>query len=74
MNKNVAGNLNQCHSVPFRMTQSLLTFITPYRKHQMINCLTATGHCLNNSMDDMNVVLKLLLKDEFKANFSTVSK
>lgn len=39
----------------------------------MINCLTVTGHCLTNSIDDISVVLKLLLKDEFMANYNTVS-
>lgn len=39
----------------------------------MINCLTVTGHCLINSIDDINVVLKLLLKDEFMADYNTVS-
>lgn len=68
------GNLNQCQSVPFRMTHSLLAFISPYRKHQMINNLTAIGQCFNNSMDDISIVLKLLLKDEFLANSCIVSK
>jgi len=39
----------------------------------MINCITATGHCLTNSIDDISVVLKLLLKDEFMANYNMVS-
>jgi len=55
------------------MTPSLTYFITPYRKFQIINSLTAIGQCLNNSIDDISVVLKLLLKDEFKANYNIVS-
>jgi len=39
----------------------------------MINCLTVTGHCLTNSIDDISVVIKLLLKDEFMANYNIVS-
>lgn len=58
------------HTVPFRMTPNLTKFITPYRKYQMINCLTATGLCLNNSIEDISVVLKLLLKDELNANYN----
>lgn len=59
------GNLFQNHVIPFRMTPNIASFITPYRKHQLINILTTTGLCLNNSIDDISVVLKLLLKDEF---------
>jgi len=70
---NFAGNLFQNHIIPFRLTPNLTNFITPYRKYQMINCLTVTGHCLTNSIDDISVVLKLLLKDEFMANYNTVS-
>ncbi|XP_025202207.1 transcription-associated protein 1-like [Melanaphis sacchari] len=66
----IHGNLVSNHIIPFRMTPNLTNFITPYRKHQMINCLTATGHCLTNSIDDISVVLKLLLKDEFLANYN----
>lgn len=66
----VHGNLVQNHIIPFRLTPNLTKFITPYRKHQMINCLTVTGHCLTNSIDDISVVLKLLLKDEFMANYN----
>jgi len=68
-----AGNLVQNHIIPFRLTPNLTKFITPYRKHQMINCLTVTGHCLTNSIDDIIVVLKLLLKDEFMADYNIVS-
>lgn len=64
------GGLVQSHIVPFRMTPNLTKFITPYRKYQMINCLTATGQCLINSIEDISVVLKLLLKDEFNTNFN----
>lgn len=39
----------------------------------MINCLTATGQCLNHNIDDINAKLKLLLKDEFNAGFNIVS-
>lgn len=72
-NSNFAGNLFQNHIIPFRLTPNLINFITPYRKYQMINCLTVTGHCLTDSIDDINVVLKLLLKDEFMANYNIVS-
>jgi len=67
----VHGNLDQNNTIPFRMTPNLTNFITPYRKYQMINCLTATGQCLNNSIEDLSVVLKLLLKDELKSNYNT---
>ncbi|XP_029341770.1 transformation/transcription domain-associated protein isoform X2 [Acyrthosiphon pisum] len=66
----VHGNLVQNHIIPFRLTPNLTKFITPYRKYQMINCLTVTGHCLTNSIDDISVVIKLLLKDEFMANYN----
>lgn len=69
----IAGNLIQNHIIPFRLTPNLTKFITPYRKYQMINCLTVTGHCLTNSIDDISVVIKLLLKDEFMANYNIVS-
>lgn len=59
--------------MPFRTTKSLSTFITPYRKYEMINSMAAVGLCLNNSIDDITAVLKLLLKDEFKINYSFVS-
>lgn len=65
--------LAQNRNTPFRMTPNLATFITPYRKYQMINCLTATGQCLNHNIDDINAKLKLLLKDEFNAGFNIVS-
>lgn len=39
----------------------------------MINCLIATGQCLNNSIGDISIVLKLLLKDEFKTYYNFVS-
>lgn len=67
------GNLVQSHTTPFRMTPNLTKFITPYRKYQMINCLTATGQCINNSIEDISIVLKLLLKDEYIANYNIVS-
>lgn len=67
------GNVFRSYSLPFRMTPTLSTFITPFRKHQMTNCLYATGRCLNNSIDDISDVLKLLLKDEFNPNYSIVS-
>jgi len=69
----IAGNLVQDHIIPFRITPNLTKFITPYRKFQMINCLTVTGYCLTNSIDDISVVLKLLLKDEFMADYNIVS-
>lgn len=55
------------------MTPNITTFITPYRKHQMINCLTAINQCLSDNMDDIKIVLKLLLKDEINAYYNTVS-
>jgi len=39
----------------------------------MINCITVTGNCLTNNIDDFSVVLKLLLKDEFMAYYNIVS-
>lgn len=68
-----AGNLVQHRMIPFRMTPNLTNFITPFRKYQMINSLAATGLCIQNSFDDISIVLKLLLKDELTANFMTVS-
>lgn len=68
-----AGNLVQRHALPFRLTPSLLTFITPYRKHQFINCLNATNQCLNNSIEDISSVLKLLLRDELNRSYNIVS-
>lgn len=67
------GELVHNQTTPFRMTSNLAKFITPYRKYQMINCLTATGQCLNHNIDDINVNLKLLLKDEFTAGINVVS-
>lgn len=55
------------------MTANLAKFITTYRKHQMINCLSVTSQCLINNVDDISVVLKLLLKDEFSADYNIVS-
>lgn len=68
------GYLFQNYIIPFRMTPTLTTFITPFRKHQMTNCLYATGRCLKNSIDDISDVLKLLLKDEFNLSYNNVSK
>lgn len=67
------GNLDRNCNMPFRMTKSLTTFITPYRKFQMINSMTAVSLCLNNNIDDITTVLKLLLKDEFQMKYSFVS-
>lgn len=67
------GNLDRNCNMPFRMTKSLTTFITPYRKFQMINSMTAVSLCLNNNIDDITAVLKLLLKDEFQIKYSFVS-
>lgn len=60
--------------MPFRMTPNLQCFISPIRKNQMINCMTATGQCLLNSIDEISIILKLILKDEFMANHNSVSK
>lgn len=39
----------------------------------MINCLTAINSCLYDNIDDISTILKLLLKDEFNANYKFVS-
>ncbi|XP_050420275.1 transformation/transcription domain-associated protein-like [Adelges cooleyi] len=63
---NIDESLDTEQLMPFRVTSNLQQFITPLRKHHLINCMVATGQCFDKSKDNVEVMLKVLLNDELK--------